>query len=206
MGKNYGVKVSDAKANSFKEAWRAAHPRIKATWRDVEQAAINAVRNPGQAFSCGYPGRQATYKMAGSFLWCRLPSGRVICYPYPKLLEGEYGPQLTYMAVPGQDKTKTIHDAKNASNWARVATYGGSLFNNIIQGFCRDFLVDLMEMLDAKGAAIVLHTYDDCNVEVERAKAERARAAMEQMMRTPPAWAAGFPLYAKCSLMTRYGK
>lgn len=206
MGKNYNVKVSDAKADEFKVAWRAAHPRIVATWKQVEQAAINAVRNPGAAFACGYVGRQATYKMVGSFLWCLLPSGRVICYPYPRLMEGQYGPQLTYMTVPGQDKAKVIHDPKNASNWARVGTYGGALLNNIVQGFCRDFLADLLLALDDKGAAVVLHVHDDASVEVDEAKAEKARAAMEQMMRTPPAWAKGFPLFAKCSLMKRYGK
>jgi hypothetical protein len=60
--------------------------------------------------------------------------------------------------------------------------------------------------LHAAGAAIVLHTYDDINVEVDLAKAERARAAMQTMMRTPPEWAKGFPLFAECNLMVRYGK
>lgn len=209
MAKTYGVKVSDDKADEFKYAWRAAHPKIVQTWYDIQRAAIDAVRAPGEVFTCGHPGRQAKYKMAGSFLWCLLPSGRAICYPYPKILQGEFGPQLTYMTVPSeQDKAKgkIIHDPKNTSNWARVGTYGGSLFNNIVQGFCRDFLAECMGGLHDAGAAIVLHTYDDINVEVAAEKAEGARAAMERMMRTPPEWAAGFPLFAECSVMTRYGK
>jgi len=206
MGKNYNVKVAPAKADEFKNAWRAAHPRIKATWYEVQRAAIGAVRTPGSAFKCGASGREATFKMAGSFLWLKLPSGRVNCYPYPKLLESEYGPQLTYMARPGQDDSKIIHDAQNASNWARVSTYGGALFNNIIQGFCRDLLSELMLGMDAAGAALVMHTYDDLTAEVADAKAERARAAMEQMMRRAPAWAAGLPLFAEVKVMRRYGK
>ncbi len=202
-------KIGDRQANEFKEAWRAAHPRIKNTWRQIENAAINAVRNPGEAYECGYPGRVAKYKVVGSFLWCLLPSGRPICYPYPKLLEGEYGPQLTYMTQPGQDdkrKGKIIADPKNSSNWVRIGTYGGSLFNNIVQGFCRDFLAEGMLHLDSKGAAIVLHTYDDLNLEVDAAKAPGARDYLEKLMRTPPAWAAGFPLYSKPAIMERYGK
>jgi DNA polymerase len=209
MAKTYGVKVSDQRADEFKHAWRAAHPRIVATWKQIQNAAINAVRHPGETYECGYPGRTAKYKTAGSFLWCLLPSGRAICYPYPKLLEGSFGPMLTYMCVPSQDdrrKGKIIADPKNASNWARVGTYGGSLFNNIVQGFCRDFLADCMLRLDEKGAAIVLHTHDDVNIETQTAKAEGARVAMQDIMRTPPAWAAGFPLYAKCDVMERYGK
>ena len=209
MAKTYGVKVSDIRANEFKEAWRAAHPRIKGTWKEIQNAAVNAIRHPGDAYGCGYPGRQAKFKVVGSFLWCLLPSGRAICYPYPKLLEGEYGPQLTYMTVPSQEDKRTgkiIDDPKNASNWARVKTYGGSLFNNIVQGFCRDFLAECMLALDAKGAAIVLHTYDDVNVEVSAEKAVSARAEMERMMKTPPAWATGFPLFSEPAPLARYGK
>ena len=206
MGKVYGVKVSDSKADEFKNAWRTAHPRIKSTWYAIEKAACSAVANPGETFECGWPGREAKFKKVGSFLWCLLPSGRTICYPYPKLLQGMYGLQLTYMTVPGQDKSGIIADPKNSSNWARISTYGGSLFNNIVQGFSRDLLADLMLRMDAAGAAIVLHTHDDCNIEVDESKAAGAAQLMQQMMRTPPAWATGFPLWADVNTMRRYGK
>lgn len=209
MGKTYGVKVTDEKANEFKEAWRSAHPRIVGAWYDIQRAAISAVKNPGQVYACGHPGRQAKFKVAGSFLWCLLPSGRAICYPYPKLLEGEYGPQLTYMTNPSPDdrkKGKVIHDPQNSASWARVGTYGGSLFNNIIQGTCRDLLADCMLRLAALGANIVLHVHDEAVVEVDADKAEAARQKMQEIMRTPPEWAAGFPLWADCGAMKRYGK
>ena len=205
MGKTYGVKATDQEWAARRDAWRAAHPAITKVWPAIQRAAINAVRNPGQAYECGYPGRQAKYKVVGSFLWCLLPSGRVICFPYPKLLEGEYGPQLTYMTVPDPSKPeKIIDDPKNASNWARVGTYGGALFNRIIQGFCRDFLVDAMLVLDADGAALVLHTYDSLSIEVDVSKADAARPAMEKIMLSPDTWAAGFPLYTECNIEARF--
>lgn len=225
MGKTYGVKATDEQWDEWKDLWRDGHPatagvrhfnqktgryyRKGGIWKAVENAAISAVRDKGTPYTCGHPDRQATFKVAGSFLWCLLPSGRTICYPYPKILPGLYGPQLTYMTVPSQEtrrKGKIIDDPKNASNWARVSTWGGTLFNNIVQGFCRDFLADGMLTLHRMGANIVLHTHDDINLEVDSHKAEGARAAMEGFMRTPPAWADGFPLFAKCNIMKRYGK
>jgi DNA polymerase len=206
MGKNYGVKVSDAKADEFKHAWRAAHPRIVQIWYDLQRAAIDSIRSPGTTSRVGYPARQSVFRVVGSFLWCLLPSGRAICYPYPKILESEYGPALTYMSKPGQDKKDVVYDPKNASNWARVQTYGGALFNNIVQGFCRDFLADCMLRLDAAGAQIVLHTHDDINNEVDAAKSEGARTETKRLMEVVPAWAAGFPLTADVKVMTRYGK
>lgn len=209
MSKTYGVKVSDEKADEFKNAWRATHPKIKQCWYDIQRAAVDATRSPGAVFTCGHPSRLARFRVVGSFLWCLLPSGRAICFPYPRLLEGSRGPQLTYMTVPSQDdkrKGKVIADPKNSSNWVRVATYGGSLFNNIVQGFCRDILADAMLYLDSAGASIVLHTYDDIVLEVPAEKADAARGGLEKAMLTVPAWAAGFPLKAKPKVMARYGK
>ena len=211
MGKTYGVKVSDAEADRIKRAWRAAHPNIVNTWYDIQRAAMQAVRNPGEAFTCGVQGRHATFKMAGSFLWCQLPSGRVICYPFPKILPGDFGDQLTYMTQPSPEdirKGKIIYDdaGNNTPRWARIGTYGGALFNNIVQGFCRDILRDLLLWLHAYSARIVIHTHDDCFLEVAKARAEGARAALEQRMNTPDSWLLGFPLKAKCVVTKRYGK
>lgn len=207
MGKVYGVKATDAEWEDRKVTWRAAHPRIVATWRSLQEAAINAVRNPGVAFSAGYTGRQASFKTVGSFLWCKLPSHRVICFPYPKILEGDFGPQLTYMTQPSQDekkKSKIIADPQSSARWVRIGTYGGALFNRVNQGMCRDFLAECMLNLDEKGADIVLHTHDSIALEVAQIKAEGARRAMEVEMRRLPAWAAGFPLFAECEIEERF--
>jgi len=209
MGSTLGVKVGPEKADQFKSAWRAAHPRTVATWKELQRAAISAVRSPGAAYTAGYPGRQVKFKTAGSFLWCLLPSGRALCYPYSKVIESNFGPQLTYMTVPSaldKQKGKTTDDPKNASNWARCSTYGGSLMENVVQALCRDLLVDSMLTLQRAGARIVLHVHDEIVIEVSAGKAASARAEMERIMRSPPAWAADFPLWASCSVMGRYGK
>ncbi len=209
MAKAYGVQATDAKADEFKEAWRAAHPRIVQTWYGIQRAAIDAVQNPGAVYECGHVGRQAKFRKVGSFLWCLLPSGRAICYPYAKILQGEFGPQLTYMTSPSPDdrkKGRIIHDPQNTANWARVSTYGGSLFNNIVQGMCRDILAETMLKMEEAGLPVVLHVHDEAVAEVDEGLAEEKRLVMQAIMRTPPAWAKGFPLWADCSVMRRYGK
>jgi DNA polymerase len=200
--------TSDKVLNQWKLAWRAAHPATTKAWADLEHAAIAAVRNDGQMFDAGFPGRGVKFKKAGSFLWCQLPSGRVMCYPYPKLLADRFGDKLTYMTVPGEDMGGVIADVKNANNWARVSTYGGSLMENIVQALCRDLLADTMLELDTMGAQIVMHVHDEIVVEVRDHSviAETARSVMQAKMRTPPAWAKDFPLWADCKTMKRYGK
>jgi DNA polymerase len=201
--------LPDSTLNQWKLAWRVNHPRTKAMWYALQEAAIDATRTAGTAFACGPEGRRVTFKRVGSFLWCRLPSGRVLCYPYPKLLADEYGDRLTYMTVPNDLDAKSgriIHDDKNANNWARIGTYGGALMENVVQALCRDLMVDCMFEMDAEGLPIVLHVHDEIVLEVESANAAAAVARMQQIMRAAPPWAKDFPLWAECKIMQRYGK
>lgn len=209
MGKTYGVFASDGEWAERRDVWREAHPRIRHVWYQIQKAAIDAVQNPGAVYECGHVGRQAKFRKVESFLWCLLPSGRAICYPYPMILQGEFGPQLTYMTSPSPDdrkKGRIIHDPQNTANWARVSTYGGSLFNNIVQGMCRDILAETMLKMEAAGLPVVLHVHDEAVAEVDEGLAEEKRLVMQAIMRTPPAWAKGFPVWADCSVMRRYGK
>lgn len=204
MATTYGVQITDEEADKIKNAWRKEHPRTRATWYELQDAAISAVRSPGDTFEAGHPARRVKFKKVGSFLWCLLPSGRALCYPYPKLLPGRYGDQLTYMAVPSPDdkkKGKIIHDPGNAPNWARVGTYGGSLLENVVQAVCRDLLAEAMLRLDAAGFSVVLHVHDEivCEEGADRS------VDMSRIMNEVPVWAKDFPVSVKCEATTRYG-
>jgi DNA polymerase len=69
------------------DAWRAAHPAIKQFWFDLQDAALKAVQTPGETVHLGDDGDRPLlqFKKQGSFLWLRLPSGRALCYPYPRV-------------------------------------------------------------------------------------------------------------------------
>ena len=66
------------------------YPEVPALWRETEKAAINAVLNPGQEFYCGgdeFGIGSVSYFMSDdrNFLHCRLPSGRLLAYLYPRV-------------------------------------------------------------------------------------------------------------------------
>jgi DNA polymerase len=62
------------------DSWRAAHPATLAYWAAVDDAIQEAVMHPGVTAQAG----RVLYRCEGDFLKCRLPSGRVIHYPYPE--------------------------------------------------------------------------------------------------------------------------
>lgn len=111
MARVYQVKVPDNKANEIKLAWRAANPKIVKYWYDLEKAAIAALDPENKdPIIVGSGNRQVKYKVNGSFLWCWLPSNRVLCYPYPAIWKQIWA-SLVITTPGGKEKTikKTFH-------------------------------------------------------------------------------------------------
>ena len=46
-------RFSDEEVEKFKREWRAAHPKIKRFWYDLDRAAWTAVRERGRVIRCG---------------------------------------------------------------------------------------------------------------------------------------------------------
>lgn len=81
MAVNYGVDLPVHEVETIRDNWREAHPAIKGLWYGMENAAVEAVRARGSVQSVG----RFRFKVAGSFLMMRLPSGRFLAYPYPEV-------------------------------------------------------------------------------------------------------------------------
>ena len=189
MARVYGVKVADAKADEIKVAWRESHKRIVRYWYDLEGAAINALEL-GVVCKAGPAGRQVAFVKKGSFLWCRLPSGRVLCYPYPqiKAVETPWGEQrnsLVFMSVNG-----------TTNKWEETKTYGGSLAENITQAVSRDLLAEALVRLEDNGFPVVMHIHDEAVVEIATGSQDAVHR-VEQIIAQTPAWAEGLPVTAE---------
>lgn len=199
MAKVYGVKVGDDRAEEIKKAWREAHPKIVRYWYDLEVAAINAV-SYGVVCKAGPEGRHVAFKKDGSFLRCRLPSGRVLCYPYPVIKAvatpwGETRAALHYWAVNGVTK-----------KWEETSTYGGSLAENVTQAASACLLREALVNLDDAGYPIVMHVHDEAVVEIPKDASDGVVSHIEDLMATAPAWAEGLPVAAEGWRATRYRK
>jgi DNA polymerase len=194
MARGYGVKVTDERADELKHAWRGAHVQVVKFWADLERAAIRAVQEGGV-----HRAGPIAFKVKGSFLWCQLPSKRVLCYPYPQMQDketpwGKTVQQLTYMSVNGVTR-----------KWERCATYGGSLAENVTQAVARDILVAGMRACAAAGFPVVMHVHDEIVAEVPLS-ADLSVDKMSTLMSNAPHWATGLPIAATGWLGRRYRK
>lgn len=184
-------------ADLTKIAWRKANPNIASYWYELEDAAIAAVQKPGVQFTVR---GKVTYKVAGSFLWCRLPSGRALCYPYPELVERKvpWGGTKKGLRYKGIDSTSP------SKKWGLLDTYGGKLAENITQAVARDLLANALYLAEKHNYPVVQHVHDEVVSEVPAGTGDEKE--FEALLSRAPGWAAGLPTGSEVWRGKRYRK
>jgi hypothetical protein len=198
--------------DAIKRMWRESHPETVAFWRDIEDAAMAAIRNPGKEFTAGPRGVKFSRnvetdnngnKVAGWWLRMTLPSGRVMSYPGVGLSVSketdEDGKVSTNVRIKYQGENQLTRQ------WGFQYTYSGKLVENCTQALCRDLLANALLNVEANGYPIVLHVHDEIICETPDLP-EYNVAELERLMCELPEWAEGFPLDAEGSEMYRYAK
>jgi DNA polymerase len=190
MGK---VVIDETLSKQTVDAYRAKYWRVKRMWGDTEAAAIAAVRD-GHAHACG----PVTWHKERQFLYCTLPSGRRLAYPFPEIetRETPWGarrPCLTHMGV-------------NPFNhqWERQHVYGGLLVENIVQACSRDILANAMFQCElSEDFSPTLSVHDEILAEGPiGASVEDFKKLIEEL----PMWAQGCPITADAWTGFRYRK
>lgn len=198
--------------DALKRMYREANPAIVQFWRDIEDAAMAAIRNPGKEFTAGPRGVKFSRnvetdnngnKVAGWWLRMTLPSGRVMSYPGVGLSVSketdEDGKVSTNVRIKYQGENQLTRQ------WGFQYTYSGKLVENCTQALCRDLLANALLNVEANGYPIVLHVHDEIICETPDLP-EYNVAELEKLMCALPEWAEGFPLVAEGAELKRYAK
>lgn len=170
-----------------KAAWRKANANIVSFWADLETAVRSAIEQPDVSFEC----RKLVVRRSGNWLRIRLPSGRFLCYPGPRV--DEHG-KMSYMGVDQYTR-----------KWQRTNTYGGKLVENVTQATSRDVLAYNMPYVEAAGYPIVLTVHDEIITETPD-RPQFSAARLSELLATAPPWASGLPLAAGGYETRRYRK
>lgn len=177
--------------NAVKEAWRAANPRIVQFWSDVGCAAVEAIKNEGVVVRAN---KRISMRSKGGYLLIRLPSGRFLSYPSPRL------------PAKGERCDFTYADLNERFNrWERTPTYAGKIAENCVQAVACDILMEAGPRLEKAGYRIVLSVHDEYICEVCDDETRNHRQMAEIMSELPP-WAEGLPLSAEGFDAYRYRK
>lgn len=186
----------------LKRLWRAAHPAHRQGWKDMKEASVQAVLNPGTAYAIST--KKIIFKKVDQWLYMRLPSGRRIAYFRPEVV------QPKPITTP-EGKTKIPDPVlyywgvdTDSRRWMRVATYGGRMTQNFAEGIARDLLVCGLQNLEGAGYPVIGSVHDEGLFEPEEGHGSFEEA--KKLFLAAPSWAAGLPLNAAGFRAKRYRK
>ena len=185
FGRVYGVQVKNIPRAI--RVWRTANPWAQKHGQDLEAAYTRALRHKGHECHAG----RVCYLFDGQHLWFRLPSHRILRYPFATLDNDG----VSYAKAAWKP-------AADAVQWPRARLWRGVAVENITQATANDLLRYALRRL----AGVVLHVHDEVVIECPEAESERVAQEVRRVMCEPPAWATGLPLTAEVKIMTRYGK
>lgn len=208
----------------IKNGWREQNSAIAQSWKDAEAAVRAAVENPGivtEAARCKFVVRLG-------YLWTKLPSGRCLCYPAPKLKDqvwaevkcddgswsdaevmerdvAEKHELAGTVRIQGNTSSKvTFLGIGDNRKLRRQPLYGGLIMQNNTQATARDLLVNGMMKAESAGYPIIAHVYDEMIAEVPKGFGDLAD--FERLICELPDWAEGMPLTAGGWRGKRYRK
>lgn len=185
--------------------WREKNPKIVQSWWDLQDAAIEAVASPGIAVKV-LNGR-VTYYSDTRFLWCILPSGRMICYAQPAVETTVETLISKTTGEPYERIKRTVHFwGFKEGQWKKLALYGGLQCENIVQGTARCIMVDRMFDIEAANYPIILTVHDELLSEVDAHRIDLNEKDYQRIMSIVPEFTPGLPLTAKAWEDTRYVK
>lgn len=173
------------------EMWGGQARKVNGAWvpelYGLEGMFIKAVLNPG--LRC--PHNDITYYYQDGTVFCELPSGRTLSYHDPKLFQevDEYrGPKyrITFM---GHNSNRE----KGNVGWERIDTYGGKLFENVVQATARDLQAKGLAEAEEAGYSVVMHTHDELTAEVPDTPFY-SLDGLKAIMVDRPKWAEWWPI------------
>jgi DNA polymerase len=185
-------RFNDAEVEQFKLEWRAAHPQIKKFWYAIDRAARQAVRQREQVICCG----RLLLKCTGMFLFIKLPSGRKLAYPFPRI------------EIKDREHEVVVFKDASSGQWRDCrggnGAYGGLWIENVVSAISRDLLAAAFIRIERAGYRIVLHVHDEiiCEVPIGFGSTEE----FTKLMIVSPSWAHGLPTAAKAWCGPRFCK
>ena len=192
-----GVTITLEFAQRVVDAYRNKYKAVVKYWKALEQAAINAIKNPDKSYEV----KGVFYKMEEHFLTCKLASGRKLYYPFA---------EVRHMKAPwGEMKDTVTYMVSEKNKWIRTKTFGGKLAENIVQATARDLLVEAMFRIEDRGYPITLTVHDEALCEVFIRLLEKGKRSLKEfsdLMKQLPSWAKGFPMDVDCWQGMRYQK
>jgi len=184
----YGYTMPEGLEVTAVQSWRQKHKKVVSYWYDMERAAKNAILHPGSVYACREKIKFMVRDVEGMpFLLMRLPSGRKLAYPKPRLC----GDRIAFFG-------NTI-----GTNWGDVSTWGGKLVENAVQAVAADVMAHGSHNAEREGYEIATLVHDEA---ICYHKEGQTSEEFVRLLTDLPEWASGLPIAAEGEVTPFYRK
>jgi DNA polymerase len=184
---SYGIPIEEDEGQKVINLYRRTYREVREFWYKLEHAMTCAFNTPGKTFSAG-----PTQWIRKKDIYCKLPSGRILTYIDPDMVENRFGGMsISYMTEVNKQ-------------WVRKETFGGSLTENVTQATARDIMAYSFPRLEKAGFPVLMHTHDE--IVSERPLGENRVDEMIRIMCQGEDWSKGCPIVAEGFTCNRYKK
>lgn len=192
----WGKEVSLSLAKKAISSYREQYSEVVETWDELNSKAMLAINTGKPQFSNNgkFAFQKVTNRNGISFLYMKLPSGRLMTFPhcYVKEIENKWG-----------GSSLQIHYRKYNEKGVMVeTTYGGKLMENLSQAIARDIMYNGALNAKDKGYDILFTVYDEIIAEHEDPDIDE----FNKLITESPSWCKDLPLLAEGKILTRYNK
>lgn len=187
--KKYGYDLPEGLEFKAIKTWRNTHKKTVQFWYDLERSAKSAILRKGEVFPAGKHIKFQCRDIEGmTFLLMRLPSGRKLSYPRPRI-QG--------------DRIYHFGNIPMTQKWGDISMWGGVLANNGTQAVAADIMANGTHNAERAGYETATLIHDE---NLSYVKPGQTPERFVELLTELPAWGAGLPIAAEGSLVPFYRK
>ncbi len=205
-------KAALKECNRIVRAYRQKFPGYPETWKAMERAAIAAIQDGKSTKVAGGKIAFGRVRFAGIvYLVMKLPSGRRMYYPHPKVkrtfrpyteADMEENPWKREEGGYWADSISFYGKVPLSGHWSRIHTWGSRLFENAVQATGADLLNHGCQQAELEGYDLRMIIHDQI---LGMANGLPLEGFVEAFCRKQP-WAHDFPLAATGAVVPFYLK
>ncbi len=204
---NWGIECDEPKAHrAVHDYYRPTHPKVVNRWWFMDDCMRKAINSPGVTF-----GPLKVQTCAGMpYLLLRLPSGRSLAYPRPKITKRD----------PTREEEKAMAEGKSypetrfleitywgqllpSTQWGDVRIWGSVIFQNEVQAIAADIMAHGAMEAERQGMPPFALIHDQALALRDKGQSAEDFAAA---LGTLPAWAKGLPVKVEAKIAPFYSK
>ena len=191
------VQLQDHEAERIVRLYREKNFKIAQFWQRCSHALTHIMQGTEFNLSDALPtlvtGHETIY----------LPNKMTIRYPLLHHNADGYCYANTSKLYRDVVKARVIGAELPYDKFTRI--YGGKVTENIVQALARIVVADQMVAIGVRHK-VVLQVHDEVVIMCDESEAPAAQAFMEQVMSTPPEWAADLPVACEAGSGPNYGE